>query len=220
MESQRPGRNAAKGDAWNWVKTEQGKPLRGWLAGPIFGVKCHHFKGTRGCSSLLTGGKVKCGHDHDRYAPEWKGFVPWWDELGVRCFVIICEAWLELAEQIPHLGELWIIKTSFHGSPIKVHAKPWAREDPPISTVNKKPQDIRPFLLRLWGDKDLSAHFRKHPMKPLAPIPPAMYAAAHLRAEITAEVKARQTAAGPPLVGDILKTFDHPNGTARKGGHS
>jgi len=218
MQSQDPGKSSGRGDAWNWVRLDKKAPTRGWLAGPIFGARCHHFKGTRGCPALLTGGKVPCGHDHNKYVPEWKGYVPFWDELGVRCFVVINEAWFELAQKIPHLGELWIVRTDFHGSPIKVYGKPWAREEPPISNLNKRPQDIRPFLLRLWGDKELAAHFRKHPMKPLPAPAVGMLDAAHTRAEITAEVLARRRGEEPATLGSVLKTMEHPNGRNGKRG--
>lgn len=175
---------------WNWVKLPKGKSCRGWLAGPIVGVMCHHFGGTRACAAMLTGGKVACGHDHDRFPPEWKGYVPFWSEEGVRSFVVIMDAWYDLAAKVPHLGELLVTKTEFHGSPIRVNSREWAAKEPPITAHEKRPQDIRPYLLRLWKNPDLKAHFAKHPF-PKQEEPGAMTRAAFVRAEVTEEVLKR-----------------------------
>lgn len=213
-----PRKGKGRVTKWNWLKLERGKTWRGWLAGPIVGVYCHHFGGTRACPSLLTGNAVKCGHDHDKYPPEWKGYVPLWSEFGERVFVVICQDWFELAATAPHLGQVLVTKTEFHGSPIRVHPKFWAREDPPISNLDKRAQDLRPFLLRLWASAELSGYFASHSLGEMPPV----LAAAQTRANVGQGEKlppAIAERALPDTLASVLKTFEHPNGAnGKKGG--
>lgn len=156
---------------WNHIKLVRGKPWRGWLAGPLVGVVCHHDSGTRGCRAAITGGKLSCGRNHELFPPEFKCYVPLWDEDGFRAFVVISEPAYPVAARLPHLAEVWALKTELHGAPIHVYPREWARKGPPCAVSERTPQDMRPFLVKLWKDTELREWFKSHPFPPLTPSP-------------------------------------------------
>lgn len=147
---------------WDFIRLEMGKSFVGWLAGPVVGVEVHYHEGSRACRADLTDGAMRCAFCEEGIESRWVGYVPIWDESGVRCVAIIGERYRELALRIPLHAPVRVSKLVRQGKPVKVQEVDWTSGKPPVTGASLEPQDLRPWLLRLWGDADLTAWISEH----------------------------------------------------------
>jgi hypothetical protein len=224
MFESKPPRRDGSGVYWDWLQVDLGKAWKGWLAGAVVGVETHFLTRTLPCRSAMTGGSLKCFCDGQELATRWKGYVPLWDECGIRCFVIICDRYFPLASEIKVGQPVQVMKMKRQGSPIRVEAFAWTSNPPPVTPALQKPQDMRAELLRLWKDKELTAWIKAHPdgvplldqaMDSTSRKPSKPHTAGEVAdlKELLSKRHRAVDAAGPALIGDVLP---HLNGKGRK----
>jgi len=227
--SKRPGHRRGV-EGWDYVRLEVGKRWYGYRAGPTVGIYTHHDHGTRACRSDLTGGALKCpycelaeGREADQWAKVWRGYVPLWDEGGIRHVIIIGERYFDLSEEVSHLAPCVVTKVAGRGSPLRIDPRPADRGKPRLSPGDEKPQDLTAWMLRIWKDAELEAWVRAHPQRSAAASAsrkkPDMYTAAHVRAEVTAEVLKRTAEPRPAsdAVNEAFAAAVRRNGKPPKG---
>jgi hypothetical protein len=163
MFGSRPPQKDRRGRFWNWLNPDLGKSINGWLAGPLVGVETHWKGTTQPCRRYITGGRMRCYCSLDHSGTEWKGYVPIWDENGVQSFAIIGERYFELANTITLFAPVSVTRLRSAGAPVCVKQSAWTENGPPITDGRLKAKDLRPWLLKLWGDKDLIEWLEAHP---------------------------------------------------------
>lgn len=152
-----------RGRFWDWLNPKIGQTLNGWLCGPVVGVETHWLGRTQPCRHALTGGRMRCYCQTSNLAKEWKGYVPLLDENGVQAFAIVGERFCELAFSIPMFAPVSVSRLRSAGSPVCVKQSAWTDSPPPHDAGSRKPRDIRPWLLKLWKDDELTKWFEAHP---------------------------------------------------------
>lgn len=167
MFGSRPPRRGGDVLAWDLISLGSGKPWCGWLAGPPIWIATHHTNATKPCKKELTDGAVKCPYPHKQFPPRWRAYVPLWDETGTRAFTICCQRYEDQLMRVPHLAPVLIAKQAARGQPIKIWFREWCKGEPPITGAEKRPQDIRPFLVQLWNDPELREWWSANPTPPL-----------------------------------------------------
>lgn len=212
MFSSRPPRKGSGLPYWDFIRLDPGKEWVGWLAGPIVGVEVHYWGGSRACRRVMTGGALKCVCDAQEVSTIWRGYVPLWDEHGIRCCALIGARYFDLAAGVKHLDPVKVTKTKRQGCPIRVESRAWTSGKPPVSNADLKPQDVRPWLLRLWRDNDLAKWLAENPGVTLkttdAPLAPESFTPM-LREPAR---RANESSRLPPMVGDVLPLPPTPNG--------
>lgn len=212
MFRSRPPENSRRGRFWERWDPALGKTINGWLAGPIVGLDTHYLGHTQPCRRVITNGRMECYCTRMKLEAVWKGYVPIWNEDGVKGFAIISERAYDVAGKIAMFRPVGVTRERWAGQPIMVRELEWTKGPPPISEATLKPLDIRPLLLNLWGDKDLIEFLNEHPE---VRDEPAIEVPASERA-VPAAVRDRATmkpAKGqPPTLGEVLKSLPSTNG--------
>jgi len=162
FSSRKPG-PGTKLPYWDFVTLKLGEVFRGWLAGPIVGVQCHYLGGTKGCREDLTDGAVECPYCAGSMAKVWRGYVPLWDAFGIRHVSILSERYAHLALSIELHEPIAVTKLKKQGSPIRLEPSDWTELEPPVNRADSRPQDLRPWLVRLWGDDVLETWVNENP---------------------------------------------------------
>lgn len=168
MFRSRKARRGAGIPFWDWIQLDVGKTWQGWVAGPHVGIEGHWSdskpKGTKACRSELTGGALKCPYCHDRFPPVWKAYVPLWSQAGIRMVAVVGERYAHLLEQLKLHQQVVVSKQRLRGAPIMVEPMQWGVGRPPLAFGDAKPQDLKPWLLRVWGDEELERWIRDNPV--------------------------------------------------------
>lgn len=211
--SRRPEKSR-RGRFWNWLNPKLGQTLNGWLCGKVIGVETHYLAHTQPCRRFLTGGRMRCYCSTMKLESVWKGYVPLLDADGVQSFAIIGERYADLAEAIPMFAPVSISRLRSNGSPVCVKQSDWTVALPPLKTKDFRPKDIRPWLLKLWGDKELTAWLEDHPEVRDAEEAPDLDPAAFTPINRAAAERANVVNRLPPLVGDVVKKLPSLNGKA------
>lgn len=192
---------------WATVRLAKGKQWWGWRAGPTVGVETHHLGGTVGCRAALTGGALRCGlcdqirllHGDDCVTTVWKGYIPLYDEAGVEHVAIICDTYRALAETVPVHGYCVVTKTINRGCPLRVDPRPDRPLPVTLSEAQRRPQDIKAWMLRVWRDAELAAWCLANAKQP------AGKPAVTPEAKPAAKPAAKPKATGAGLSEDILR---------------
>lgn len=163
MFGSRKPEKSRRGRFWEWLNPALGKELRAWIVGPVVGVETHYLGRTQPCRRYITGGRMRCYCTTSKLGSEWKGYVPLVDENGVQCFSVIGERYAELAYSIPLFAPVTVARLKRAGSPVCVKQSTWTDQPPPSRNGELRSQDIRPWLLKLWGDKSLVEFLEAHP---------------------------------------------------------
>lgn len=204
-----------RGRFWDWLNPKIGASVNGWLCGPVVGVETHWLGRTQPCRFHLTGGRMKCYCSTSNLGREWKGYVPLLDENGVQAFAIVGERFAELAFSLTMFAPVTVTRLRSAGSPVCVKLSTWTDQPPPHDAGQRKPRDIRPWLLKLWGDKDLNEWLEAHPevrdqVQEEGPVErsvgPILKAAARRAEQTRPEL--------PSTIGDVL-----PRSASRNGKH-
>lgn len=161
----RPPRRGSGLPYWNWVKLEKGKDFRCYSAGPYVGVIVHWGEGSKPCRAEMTKGALKCYLCSMEAKKIWRAYVPLWDDAGQRRVVLVGFNFAHLLDDIGYLDAVKVTKTSLHGSPIRVEKFNWTTTPPALNDGDKRPQDLKPWLLRMWKDAELEKWLKKHAAK-------------------------------------------------------
>lgn len=162
FKSRKPGPTSSL-PYWDFVTLKSGEVWRGWLAGPVVGVECHYLEGTRGCRESVTDGEVPCPWCAGSMGRQWRGYVPLWDQYGIRHVTILSSRYADLALSIEHLEPVAVSKLKKQGSPIRLEPSDWTDLAAPLKAADSRPQDLRPWLVRLWGDVVLEEWVHRNP---------------------------------------------------------
>ncbi len=168
FESRKPRGQRSTVPYWNTIKLAPGKQWLGWRAGPTVGVESHWQFGCRVCRGDLTDGALACPMCT---ALEWRpgttrptrfrAYMPLWDEAGVRTVAIISETYFRLSEEVKPAGRCVVTKILSRGCPLRVDPRPDMDRPGFLSGAERQPQDLRPWLLRVWKDAELEAWVRE-----------------------------------------------------------
>jgi hypothetical protein len=198
------------------VKLNPGQRWKGFLAGPIVGVDVHYVGGCKACRKKLTGGALKCICDGAKVETRWAGYVPLWDEYGARFFVVLGERHAENALRVELLHPVVVMKTVARGCPLRIDPVKWTATPPPLAAHERRPQDLRRWLFKIWKDEELEEWCKNHQTRDTTPAPAALESVTDtprkekvIRGFAKAVTDARKRGDGPQLLGDIL---DQQNG--------
>jgi len=136
--------------------------IQGWIAGPCVRVTTHWTgKATKPCRTLMTDGKLECHCQTHRIAKRVTGYMPIIAKDGDRCVLVVSDTLALKVQRIPHATTVTVTRPRNPTSAFKVKQE---NADALSSTMARKvqaagPQDIKPFLLHLWQDPELTVHF-------------------------------------------------------------
>jgi len=148
---------------WDWIKLEPGKSWKGWSAGPLVGVEVHHFDGSKACRADLSNGALPCQLCKAGMPTIFRGYVPLWDEGAIRHFSMVGQRYEKLALEIKLHQPVKVTKLVSRGCPIRIEYSHWSSLQPRLDASDAKPQDLKSWLLRIWGDEELEEWIRSHP---------------------------------------------------------
>lgn len=203
---------------WESIEVLEGKPWKGFKAGPVIGVPTHYFDNTVGCRKALTRGALPCACDTMPIETRWRGYLPMWDLAGVRWVVILGERYGRQAMTIGNLKQLIVSRAPERGNPIRAVEQLWTVEQPPLNKAEKLPQDIRRWMLRVWSDSQLSQWFEENPMEALPADAPRAYTrtATQEEAKLKDMIQSRINCPNPRDA-NLPATFEEAmNGTHKK----
>lgn len=163
LPSRKPRKKSDGIPYWNTVKLKPGGHWFGWRAGPTLGVETHHQFGSRACRGDLTEGALRCPMCE---ALDWKpgtprptrfrGYVPLWDECGVRHVCIISDSYYPRSEEVKLHERCKVTKLLDRGCPLRVDPTSEARLPGLLTAAEREPQDLGPWCLRVWKDEELA----------------------------------------------------------------
>lgn len=156
------GRSVAK---WDFVKLGPGDSWKGWMAGPMVEVNCHHRGGSHPCRHLFTCGKLKCADCKDGLPILWRGYMPLWDENGSRWYTVIGERYREGALALKFLEYVRVWKMESRGNAVRVDSASVKAPAPTAAIREREPADLTDFLLLVWKDRPLAQWLEAHPPK-------------------------------------------------------
>lgn len=163
FESQPPRRKQQV--SYEYVRLEAGKWWQGWLSGPVVTVHCHFDgKATRACRSVFTKGAVSCAWCDAGIEPIPRAYCPLWSDTGLRCVTIAADRYREFTERLEVGGPVRVTKTLSRGCAIRVERSKWTTGHAPVGESEKGPQDITPWLLRVWADDAIREWASAHPV--------------------------------------------------------
>lgn len=162
FRSRRPEKDR-RGRFWDWLNPGLGKEIKAWLIGPLVGVETHWLGRTQPCRRYITGGLMKCYCQTSKLVSEWKGYVPLLDENEVQCFAVIGSRYEEQAIKIDLFKPVIVTRLKRAGAPVMVKPSDWTDREAPTANGKHVPLDLRPWLLKLWKDEELTKWFADHP---------------------------------------------------------
>jgi hypothetical protein len=209
---------------WQRIKLEVGKSLLVWCAGKCIGVETHFDKSSKPCRRQITDGALECCYCSVGWGSRWYGYIPCWDEMGLRRLAIIGELFHKQALAVAPPQCLKVTRTTAWGQPYRVEQSAALSGHPPISEADARPVDFRETLLRVWKDSELSTWCRKHKARtsdtPLSLVTPTTIITPReelLRAAADAQERGKRPqdrpAKGEPgTLAEVLKNLPHVNG--------
>ena len=215
MFGSRPPKKSRRGRFWEWWNPGLGKSIVGWLAGPIVGLDTHYLGRTQPCRASVTGKRMKCFCQNGNLASVWRGYVPVWNEDGVKGFTVIGERAYDLAAQINMFSPIAITRERWAGQPIMVRESDWTKGPPPFLSGKLKTLDIRPALLQLWGDKELTKFIEDHPELRDDQVVELAHAADDVPAPVAQRSPMRPAKNQPGTLGEVMDSLPLLNGKGK-----
>jgi len=147
---------------WHVISVPKGDGLRGWKAGPVVNVWCHHVGVSTPCWSRLTEGVILCPHCVARQGVRLIGYQPIYlrPSLAQRV-VILSRSMLGVSATIPHAHPVRLTAPPTRGLPVmlSVDADVELSSSAGKAASSRPAVDIRPYLLHLWQVPELTRHF-------------------------------------------------------------
>lgn len=148
---------------WHVVKVGQEVPIRGFVAGPVQVQTCHQFgKVSKPCWSRITKGQLDCPRCAEKAARRQIGYLPLFDSLSLKqLVVIVSKTMVPVAQAVPLHGLVSCIMPKVKGLPMRVAPE----QDVGGHSLQRRQlagrpaQDIRRYLLKLWGVPELVEFF-------------------------------------------------------------
>jgi hypothetical protein len=162
------------------VKLAPGQTVRAWKSGPHCGIATHYPGQTKPCHSRITTDALECRYCKAEMALGWTGYLPYFDETGRKMVVLFGRDMKDAVSQIPFGAAIKISKGKWQAAPVIITENQWSVIPCPYLGRLRCQQDIRPWLLNLWGEKELCEYFGLVPQEiPLPekpkPVPKARF---------------------------------------------
>lgn len=195
---------------WTYNEVGANTSHRGWITGKPFGAYLHFLaKKSEPCRERMSSHALKCPHCATGNKPQWRGYVPYYDEEYTRRFVLIASDYLESVAELEHLAPVVIQRGKSKTDPVIIKTKLWRTTPIPHSSERERPVDLARFcVVVLWKDDVLcawdNAERKKRDEEPATPKPTKQrgksdqYTAAHrladrLNSEASAEEPLAET---------------------------
>jgi hypothetical protein len=162
FESQRPD-SKAEHLRWRTLRLELGRSVRGWKCGPSVGVKCHFAPYSKPCKKVMTAGVLTCQYCEARMVQGFTGYLPMIDECGQKVVAIYGKDFSESVAMIVYGSPIRVTKGKFKSAPVVIREDQWTTIPCPWLKALRVEHDIRPWLLQLWKDADLTAFYGTAP---------------------------------------------------------
>ena len=144
---------------WQICKLDLKESVKGWKSGPHVGVFTHWIGRTVPCSSKLTDGVLPCRLCSPDSEQSWTGYLPIRGLHGEKDIVMFGRREKDGVARIPYASPIVCMKGRTPKSPIKISIKHFAEWNCPFLGRVRSQDDIRPFLLKLWKDRELIEYF-------------------------------------------------------------
>lgn len=144
---------------WTRVGIDPGKELKGWLAGPAFGVEGHSAGAFKPCHRLFTNGLKVCPWCAipQYQAIRFQGYLPLYDERLKRTVVCVNLDTARQTDDMKPLTPIILKKGRAKNAPITMSVNQWIDLKPSGRTVSPRAVDILPWLVMvLWKQENLS----------------------------------------------------------------
>ena len=161
---------------WTRVSIECGKSLKGWIAGPVFGIEGHATPSVKPCHTLFTAGARQCPWCliPALRALKYQGYLPMYDERLKKTVVCVNLDVTTQCDALSLLAPIEVGKGKYPTSPLFLKTgRAWTELKPSGATVRSTPQDIVPWLVNvLWKAEGLQEYGDKVPaLAPMAAEP-------------------------------------------------
>lgn len=147
---------------WTRVSIECGKSIKGWIAGPVFGIEGHATPAVKPCHSLFTNGARVCPWCAipALRALKYQGYLPMYDERLKRTVICVNLDVTTQCDALTTLEPIEVGKGKHLTSPLFIKTgRPWTELKPTGPTVRKSAQDIVPWLVMvLWKAEGLQEY--------------------------------------------------------------
>lgn len=217
--SKEPGKEKKRA-TWSIPKWKDGGTFYGWIAGRMVGVYVHFVKASKPCYWEITDEKLECPYCRIMPVPDWRGYLPLYDESGTpMCVQIHPDMRPQIAELLLHAA-VKVTKGKGKYDKVIVKADGWSGRYRPGNSGRHIGADVRPWLIHtLWKEQPLIDYFKEHtpaPLEPLQLVPEPnemspMYQAAAKRAAKPGGIAEEFARRGklpptqePKLIGDVL----------------
>lgn len=152
------------GDAWRAESVPEGGELRGYLASWPWGFLTHYSKTrySQPCAKMITKGALPC-HLCKNLPVKWRAYTGIvLDKTWDRCIIVGGSRLAASARDIPLWSPVRLWRGKGKTCPTRIERmgtgerEMWGVFD---LIARKDQSDLWPDLLRLWGDRELAAHF-------------------------------------------------------------
>lgn len=147
---------------WTMDSPEPGQGFNAWKAGELIGVLCHWNYRSIPCWDELTDGALECPHHATSPNLHWVGYLPLYTEENRPTVVIVRAAMQEIVNRIAVHAPVYVSRPKKRGAGVSVRPKSWAKQWQPPKGFGG-PADIRPWLLKLWKEDELTKWVRANP---------------------------------------------------------
>lgn len=152
---------------WLYLPIANGASVGAYTAGPIALAPTHYVNQTRPCRAKMSHAKLVCPFCETHQEVTWRGYVPLYDRDFVRRFVLISLDYLEAAELVELHQQVKCVRGKNKRDAVIVRGEQWTPTALPVTQERRDPQDIWPFLLRMWKDQELAIEVRRIQAAPL-----------------------------------------------------
>jgi len=147
---------------WRLERLAPEDVVKGWVAGPVVRVTTH-WSGlkTTPCLKYMTHGKLKCMCEAKPLGSRVVGYMPIVTTDADRVVLLLPESTAKKTLRMPLGTPIQVSRTKNPTAPTKVKQ---LSQDELAITLQKKvhaagPSDIKPYLLHLWQNAELTTHF-------------------------------------------------------------
>lgn len=142
---------------WDHCKIAPGGKIKGWLAGPPAWLPVHSVHArTLPCRSTITKGALKCAYCGPGVQEEWKGLLPFLNELRKQSSVWVSRQYRDHLESLSKWCQILLTKGKNPKDPIEVRHELWTPLELPEATTRRWPCDPTPAALVWWRDPELT----------------------------------------------------------------
>lgn len=167
--SKDPGRKG-KPQTWSVNTLKEGGQFSAWIAGPMIGVYVHHLSASKPCYWEMTGEQLECPYCRLRGIPQWKGYLPLYDESGKPVVVLVHENHKPQVDCLRLHDPVIVRRDKPKYQTIVVKLDKTGSYYRPGKSDRHAAADIRPWLLfTLWKEPALVEHFNS--LKAFPPLP-------------------------------------------------